>query len=468
MVNFTSILLSLMFLAAISQAKSVHHQLVKRQTAISNFPLGSSMRQFHENLYQVLGENENGNLVYSPYSIHTAMTMVLIGTPGNSTTYTELAKALGITESTVIGLNYKNLYDTYKNLDKNIQIELAYKAYVDEGFVIKPTYQDYLKQFFKADLEALEFNNAQKAANEINEFVSEATKGLITEIANPSSFDPLTRMVLVNAIYFKGVWAQKFDQAKTEPMEFTVETGKTITYPHGMNMKAKLGLTKIKGQKGEDMTVVALPYTNPNFEMLLILPKGHIRNIDINDLDLVNINKRLFEQQVMITVPKFKMEFKTSLRDTLKDLGVEDLFDERNADLSDISDEELYVSEVNHKAVIEVNEKGSEAAAVTVVQIETRVTNLGVEKVVFDRPFLFVIYDIQNKIPLFFGRMVDPSGTYELEQPKTASKAVTASEAQLKEHPKDCHNIEDQVNSTKIIFPCKDEDLAEILEESFQ
>merc|ERR1719245_3036525 len=137
--------------------------------------------------------------------------------------------------------------------------------------------------------------------------------------------------------------------------------------------------------------------------MLLILPKGHIRNIDINDLDLVNINKRLFEQQVMITVPKFKMEFKTSLRDTLKDLGVEDLFDERNADLSDISDEELYVSEVNHKAVIEVNEKGSEAAAVTVVQIETRVTNLGVEKVVFDRPFLFVIYDIQNKIPLFFG-----------------------------------------------------------------
>ena len=150
MVNVTSILLSLMFLAAISQAKSVHHQLAKRQTAISNFPLGSSMRQFHENLYQVLGENENGNLVYSPYSIHTAMTMVLIGTPGNSTTYTELAKALGITESTVIGLNYRNLYDAYKNLDKNIQIELAYKAYVDEGFVIKPTYQDHLKQFFKA------------------------------------------------------------------------------------------------------------------------------------------------------------------------------------------------------------------------------------------------------------------------------------------------------------------------------
>ena len=138
---------------------------------------------------------------------------------------------------------------------------------------------------FYIDLGALEFNNAQKAANEINEFVSEATKGLITEIANPSSFDPLTRMVLVNAIYFKGVWAQKFDQAKTEPMEFTVETGKTITYPHGMNMKAKLGLTKIKGQKGDDMTVVALPYTNPNFEMLLILPKSHIRNIDINDLD---------------------------------------------------------------------------------------------------------------------------------------------------------------------------------------
>ena len=150
MVNFTSILLSLMFLAAISQAKSVHHQLAKRQSGNSNFILGSSMRQFHENLYQVLGENENGNLVYSPYSIHTAMTMVLIGTPGNSTTYTELAKALGITESTVIGLNYRNLYDTYKNLDKNIQIELAYKAYVDEGFVIKPTYQDHLKQFFKA------------------------------------------------------------------------------------------------------------------------------------------------------------------------------------------------------------------------------------------------------------------------------------------------------------------------------
>merc|ERR1711936_492048 len=107
----SSILLSIILLAAFSKAKSVHHQLAKRQTAVPNFTLGSAMRQFHENLYNVLGENENGNLVYSPYSIHTAMTMVLIGTPGNSTTYTELAKALGITESTVIGLNYRNLYD---------------------------------------------------------------------------------------------------------------------------------------------------------------------------------------------------------------------------------------------------------------------------------------------------------------------------------------------------------------------
>jgi len=433
------------------------------------------MRQFHENLYQVLGENGNGNLVYSPYSIHTAMTMVLIGSPGNSTTYTELAKALGIQESSVIGHNYRNLYDNYKNLDKNVQIELAYKTYVDEGFVIKPTYKEYLKEFFKAELETLEFNNAQKAADEINDYVSDATKGLITEIANPSSFDPLTKMVLVNAIYFKGDWAQKFDQAKTKPMEFTVETSKTITYPHGMNLKAKLGLTKIKGRRGDDMTVVALPYTNPNFEMLLILPKGHIRNIDINDLDLVNINKRLFEQQVMLTVPRFKMEFETSLRDTLKDLGVEDLFDEGNVDLSDISDQGLYVSQVNHKAVIEVNEKGSEAAAVTVVQIDTRVANLGVERVVFDRPFLFVIHDVQNKIPLFFGRMVDPSGTYELEQRRTVVKSsVTSSQAQLPEnHNKDCHNEGDKIdsNSTKIIFPCKGEEidrLKEIKEEVFE
>ena len=151
MVNFTSILLSLMLLAAFSKAKSVHN-LAKRQTAVPNFPLGSSMRQFHENLYQVLGENGNGNLVYSPYSIHTAMTMVLIGSPGNSTTYTELAKALGIQESSVIGHNYRNLYDNYKNLDKNVQIELAYKTYVDEGFVIKPTYKEYLKEFFKAGM----------------------------------------------------------------------------------------------------------------------------------------------------------------------------------------------------------------------------------------------------------------------------------------------------------------------------
>jgi len=454
-------LLSLMLLAAFSKAKSVHH-LAKRQTAVPNFTLGNSMRQFHENLYNVLGENENGNLVYSPYSIHTAMTMVLIGSPGNSTTYTELARALGIQESTIIGLNYRNLYDNYKNLDKNVLIELAYKAYVDEGFVIKQTYKDHLKQFFRAELETLEFNNAQNATDEINEYISEATKGLITDVVNPSSFDPLTRMVLVNAIYFKGDWAQKFDQARTKPMEFTVETGKTITYPHGMNLRAELGHTKVKGH-----TVVALPYTNPNFEMLLILPKDHIRNVDINDLDLVNINKKLFERQVMLTVPRFKMEFETSLTDTLKDLGVEELFD-ADADLSDISNESLYVSQISHKAVIEVNEKGSEAAAVTVVQIDTRVANLGVERVVFDRPFLFVIHDVQNNIPLFFGRMVDPSETYELDPPKTALKSATASEPQLQENHKDCHNVEDprnvEADSTKITFPCKGEDLGRLTE----
>ena len=180
-------------------------------------------------------------------------------------------------------------------------------------------------------MEYLEFDNGEEAADDINKYVSEATKGLISDIAEPSSFNALTKMIIINAIYFKGTWNTKFEKSDTRPMQFKVTSEKTIEHPHGMNLVSQMGVAKIQGQKGADMTILELPYTNKNFVMYLIQPQNketQLNELDIKDLDFVNLPKSIIIKEVVLTMPRFKLEFETNLQNVFNQLGVIDIFSE--------------------------------------------------------------------------------------------------------------------------------------------
>lgn len=200
-------------------------------------------------------------------------------------------------------------------------------------------------------------------------------------------------------------------------MDFKVNEELETKYPHGMRLKTKLFIADMTSN-GLEATVVSLPYENENFRMLLVLPNKdkNIRDVKLNQLNFNTLERSLFENEVILFLPKFKQEFESNMRSALQQLGVNDLFDMNKANLRDLSDSEsLYVTDVMHKTVVEVNEEGSEAAAVTSVQIDTRFSSAGPRVISFNRPFYFIIQDTKHKVPLFVGRITDPSGTYGLD-----------------------------------------------------
>ena len=156
------------------------------------------------------------------------------------------------------------------------------------------------------------------------------------------------------------------------------------------------------------MEIVALNYTNTDFRMLFILPDKCVKNVNLADIDFETLNDKLRPIKLTLKLPKFKIEYENQLKKTFKALGVNEIFKD-SANLEEITDAKVSVSKIIHKAVIEVQEEGAEAAAATAIVVEGRSANRRQKKIVeFDRPFLFMIQDVNHKIPLFMGRIVDP------------------------------------------------------------
>jgi len=227
-------------------------------------------------------------------------------------------------------------------------------------------------------------------------------------------------------------------------MTFQVRNGLEVDYPHGMNMKERLFYANMTNF-GFPAQVLELPYENRNFRMLLILPNSdiNIEDLDLQKLDYDIVESRSFRREIRLTLPRFKMEFEAEMRSSLEQLGIADLFDISKANLTDIADDQLYVSDITHKSVIEVNEEGSEAAGVSAVQINTRGSNLGSTiDMKFDRPFYFIIQDKLHKLNLFMGRVVDPSGIHglgrfgKIVKPKTEAGSPVVRQEESIQKPK--------------------------------
>ena len=352
-------------------------------------------------MYQQLSKKE-GNVFFSPYSISVAMDMAYSGARGN--TAEEMKAVLSP------GLEQSELPTVLKQLNVGLAAsarEGGQKLNIANGLCltggdVSPEYKNLLKQSYDAEI----FRGDVDA---INNWVNKQTEGKIEKILK--QLDPNSVCVILNAIYFKGQWANQFKKEHTRKSPFKVSATKQVDVPL-MYQKGKFQLTRQK-----DFQIISLPYAGGQFSMFVLLPhqidglatiKKQLTSENINQW--VSALDRVRKQTVMLSLPQFKCETEYDLGSSLKNLGIKDAFLDSKADFQGMGwpKGKLWISQVKHKAFIDVNEEGTEAAAATAVEMATR----GMPRYpVFraDHPFLFFIRDHQSGSILFMGRMNDPS-----------------------------------------------------------
>jgi serpin B len=257
-------------------------------------------------------------------------------------------------------------------------------------------------------VESLDFNSSS-AVGVINEWVADKTHQKIMKIID--SLSPDSRMILINAIYFNGIWSKEFDEDGTKMLNF-YKNGTTGGEVAMMNKEDKLDYSS-----NSLFEAVKIPYGNAQYNMVVLLPADGKNSHDvINQLNADNWNEwtKNFktEEHVVVTMPRFKFEFESDLNNALKEMGMKKAFSTSDADFSKISDVFLYISKIKHKSFIDVNETGTEAAAVTSIEFETTSAGPGdqVQKIYFtvDKPFVFAISEKDTNAILFIGEVQNP------------------------------------------------------------
>ena len=365
-------------------------------------------------LYQQLGQ-EDGNLFYSPYSISLALAMTYAGARGE--TGQQMADALHFI------LSQDRLHPALNSLDLELsQRGEGAKGKDGEGFRLNivnaiwgqkdyhflPTFLDLLAENYGAGLRTLDFANAPEESRiTINNWVSDQTENRIEDLIPRGLIDALTRLVLTNAIYFNAAWQHPFNEDVTEDGPFYLLDGGQVTVPM-MRQTESFGYAQ-----GDGYQVVELPYDGRELSMVILLPQpGQFERFEGSlDAQWVNaIVEELEPGRVAVTMPRFEFESAFSLNEILAAMGMPVAFS-GGADFSGMTgNTDLFISHVVHKAFVCVDEAGTEAAAATAVVMKlTAAPGTPPVQVTVDRPFVFLIRDIETGTILFVGRIVDPS-----------------------------------------------------------
>lgn len=364
----------------------------------------SSENSFALDIFKKVLDNseESENILISPLSISSALSMTLNG--ANGATRDSMLKALrmnGLTPE-VINNSYKNLSASLLNVDKRVLISLANSVWTEKNFVVKKPFIDILTQSYDAESKSFDIADPQ-VPGMVNNWIESKTNGLIKNMLD--GLDPNTVMLLINAIYFKGKWNSQFDKEKTVNESFYKPGGVTSQVP----MMKQTSDYKI--YNGEGFTIAELPYGQGNFVMDVILPADNkgIKDIIplINDNSLKEWLDNMGARKTDLTFPKFKYGFKKELKDILTDMGMGIAFSDI-ADFSNIANIALQISFVLHQAFIENNEEGTEAAAATIVGIVTTAAPGGPFVLKIDHSFLYIIRETTTNSILFMGRLADP------------------------------------------------------------
>ncbi len=365
---------------------------------------------FASRLYGAVAARESGNFVVSPLSAHQALSMVAAGAAAD--TENQMTAGLGLPPERGLRADaMKSLCERLAAVARKgeVTLEVANRVWAQKTYPVLPAFIREVEDIWGAGFAAADFaGQAETVRAEINGWVEKQTHDRIRDLIAAGMLTPLTRMVLVNAVYFYGLWEEPFDQASTKSEPFHVAADRDIQTDLMHNF-----LEHAPYREDKTLKVCELPYKGGDLTMVVLLPPaGGLPALEarVAREGFDAVCGALPPRPVMVTLPRFKLEAQFQLNDPLKELGMADMFDIERADFSGITGtRDLYVGAVIQKAFIEVNEKGTEAAAATAVIMPTGAAPME-QPADFraDRPFLFALRDRRTGLVLFLGRVVQP------------------------------------------------------------
>ncbi|HRZ97514.1 MAG TPA: serpin family protein [Paludibacter sp.] len=349
-------------------------------------------------LRQTIAEVPDTNVFMSPLSVSIALGMTMNGAKGD--TRDEMETALKMSGLSVDDINeyYKVMQSELPFIDPKTKLSLANSIWYKQGYEVKKSFLDVNKNYFNAEVRELDFTQAW-AVDTINNWCARKTNDLVKEVLDNIPGDVV--MYLINAVYFKGIWNTQFDKKNTVESNFTNEGGKTV----------KVNMMQLKDtfaySEDDFAQYLDLPYGNNAFSMTILLPKSNKSTHDVlNNMNGENwktIVADMTQQEVDIYLPRFTNKNKFLLNKPLQNMGMVKAFGP-GADLTNIADDDLEISRVLHDTFIDVNEEGTEAGAVTVVEIrKNAMPTIPVVRV--NKPFIFVISEKSTGVILFIGKM---------------------------------------------------------------
>jgi serpin B len=289
-----------------------------------------------------------------------------------------------------------------------LQLRIANAVWAEQTQTFRPELLDTLAVNYGAGVQLSDFiNNYEAVRAQVNDWVEDQTEDKIKDLVPPGAFTQDTRMALVNAIYFKADWLHQFSSDNTQEAAFHLLDGKPVRVPM---MHQQL---MARYASGDGWQMVELPYAGETASMLILLPdQGRFAQVEagMGNESLSGMLSDLQTMDMLLSMPKFKFESSFSLADQLADMGMPDAFDRGRADFSGMTGkQDLFISDVIHKAFVAVDEEGTEAAAATVVVMVGTAAMITPLTLKIDRPFIFAIRDNATGQLLFIGRVVDPS-----------------------------------------------------------
>ncbi|HOJ49670.1 MAG TPA: serpin family protein [Spirochaetota bacterium] len=342
--------------------------------------------------------SKQSNIFFSPLSIYFAMSMVYIGAKND--TKKEFQNVMEISDS-----NVEEIEKISKKITDNedIKLEIANKIWPSKDIKLKNEYETDLKKIFAVDIQQLDYSKPTESANIINSWVARQTNQKIKNLISPDILNPLVKLILTNAIYFNSEWDKKFDKNKTYTDTFFGYKNKK------QDVEFMLKEENILFYNDKDLSTASIPYKNKKMSFFIILPE----DIDKINLDYSKINSYIAKMQVQnveIHLPKFKIEYENEFKPIFFSLGIKKAFTPGEADFTEIAEyPPLYIEYILHKAFIEVDEKGTEAAAATAIIMNTKSVKIDFDKIIFkvDKPFIFFIIDNDTKSILFLGKVLN-------------------------------------------------------------
>jgi len=365
--------------------------------------------RFALDLYRAIRSEDadaNANLIVSPFSVSTAFAMVYAG--AREQTAAEMARVFHFS------LEPDRLHPAFGALLRSLEagaefggyrLDLANRLWGQTGFPLLPAYVRLTSENYEAELSQLDFADSEAARRVINDWVTEETAGKIQDLIPPGMIGPLTRLVLTDAVYFKGRWLRRFDPDATRDRPFHLDAVHTVSVPT-MSRTGSCLLGRAEGVR-----VLELPYETEDLSMVFLVPEAAEGLGDLEDRltpeTLHDWVDSVHETKAGLEVPRFRVESTVMLKDLLSGLGMPLAFTTGRADFAGIDGKkDLWIKEAVHKGYVEVNEEGTEAAGATAVAKETLSTVLSFR---INRPFLFLIRDRMTGSLLFLGRVTDPS-----------------------------------------------------------